>query len=271
MQTLGLAMKNSAEEGIALPAVFPQLEKLGARFRRGQLALIAGSPGGGKSAITTFIAHKMAYGEFGETNVPTLYFSADTDKHTLGTRIAASVSRFTVDQSEELLQKGNSGIWQMLEENTSHIWFNWDRGPTLDDIDEEVQAYATIVGDWPHLIVVDNLKNIWIEGAGEGGEHIRYDRVLDFLHELAGQTGACIIVLHHVTGYYERGSEPIPLDGILGKVTKPFRLILTLHRAWDNMLGVSVVKNSFGPMQADGRLVAYIPYDLSRMQFSTEE
>ena len=271
MQTLGLAMRNSGEEGSALPPVFPQLEKLGARLRRGQLVLIAGSPGGGKSAITSFMAVNMAYGEYGETGIPTLYFSADTDKHTLGTRIAASVSRFTVDQAEELLTNKNQSMWDMLESNTTHIWFNWDRGPSLEDIDDEVQAYATVVGDWPHLIVVDNLKNIWIDGSGEGGEHIRYDRVLDFLHELAGQTGACIVVLHHVTGYYENGSDPIPLSGILGKVTKPFRLILTLHKAWDGMLGVSVVKNSFGPMQPDGRMIAYIPYDLSRMQFSTEE
>lgn len=270
MQTLGLAMRSSGEEGAALPPVFSQLDKLGAKLRRGQLVLIAGAPGGGKSAITSFLTYKMAYGEFEEQGVPTLYFSADTDKHTLGTRIAASISRFTVEQAEELLVSGHQGIWDMLESNTGHIWFSWDRGPTLEDIDEEVQAYATVVGDWPHVIVIDNLKNIWVDAPSEGGEHIRYDRVLDFLHELAGQTGACIIVLHHVTGYWENGNEPIPLSGILGKVTKPFRLILTLHKAWEGTLGVSIVKNSFGPMQADGRLIAYIPYDLSRMQFATD-
>lgn len=270
MQTLGLAMKNAGGEGVSLPPVFPQLEKLGAKFRRSQLVLIAGSPGGGKSAISTFLACNMAYGEYGEDSVPILYFSADTDKHTLGARMAASISKYTVDQCEELLAEGNQHLWDMLESNTNHIWFSWDRGPSLDDLDQEVQAYATVTGIWPHVIIVDNLKNIWVDEVGEGGEHIRYDRVLDFLHELAGQTGACIIVLHHVTGYYENGDQPIPLSGILGKVTKPFRLILTLHRAFDGVLGISVVKNSFGLMQPDGRLVAHIPYDLSRMQFSTD-
>ena len=267
MQTLSLAMRNSEEEGIALPSVFSSLEKIGAKFRRGQLSLIAGAPGGGKSAFATYEAVFAAYGEFGETPVPTLYFSADTDKKTLGNRIAASVTKLTVDQSEELLLANHEATWQMLDQNTNHIWFAWDRGPSLEDLENEIEAFAHVMGDWPHKIVIDNLKNIWIEDSGEGGEHIRYDRVLDYLHELAGHTGAHIMVLHHVTGYYEIGNVPIPLSGILGKVTKPFRLILTLHKAWDNMLGICVVKNTSGRASADGSLIVHMPYDLERMQY----
>lgn len=270
MQTLSLAMRNSEEEGTALPSVFPSLEKVGAKFRRGQLSLIAGAPGGGKSAFATFEAVKAAYWDdefFQEVPVPTLYISADSDKKTLGNRITASVTKHTVDESEKLLMAGDKETWDMLSANTSHIWFAWDRGPSLDDIAAEVEAFAHVWGEWPHKIVIDNLKNIWVDESGEGGEHIRYDRVLDYLHELAGITGAHIMVLHHVTGYFEIGNVPIPLSGILGKVTKPFRLILTLHRAWDGMLGISIVKNSSGPMDPSGNLILHIPIDLERMQY----
>lgn len=270
MQTLSLAMRNSEEEGIALPSVFPSLEKHGAKFRRSQLSLVAAAPGGGKSAIATYIASRMSYfdeGRFVEVGVPTLYWSADSDKKTLGTRVTASVTKHTVEEAEKLLDAKDEETWKMLDANTDHIWFAWDRGPSLDDIQEEVEAFAQVHGDWPHLIVIDNLKNVWIEDSGEGGEHIRYDRVLDFLHELAGITGAHIMVLHHVTGVYENGNQPIPLGGILGKVTKPFRLILTLHKAWDGMLGICIVKNSNGPMDASGNLIVHIPYDLERMQY----
>lgn len=267
MQTISLAMRNSEEEGYPLPSVFPELEQAGVLFRRSQLVMIAGAPGGGKSAFATTVAVRMAYGEYKESPVPVLYFSADTDKMTLGTRIAAGVSKFTVKESEQLLKENNGGIWQMLEEGTEHIWFHWNRSPDLDDIEAEVTAYAHVMGEYPHMIVVDNLKNVYIEGTGEAGDHVRYDRVLDFLHELAGITGACVVVLHHVTGSWERGDIPIPLDGILGKVTKPFSLILTLHRAWDNMLGISVVKNRTGRTDASGNYILHIPYDLERMQF----
>ena len=270
MQTLSLAMRNSEDEGLALPSVFPSLEKHGAKFRRSQLSLIAGAPGGGKSAVATYIASRMAYWDdefFQEYPVPILYWSADSDKKTLGVRVTASVTKHTVDEAEKLLEAGDADTWNMLEANTNHIWFAWDRGPSLDDIEAEVEAFAMVMGEWPHVIVIDNLKNVWIEDTGEGGEHIRYDRVLDYLHELAGITGAHVMVLHHVTGVYENGDIPIPLSGILGKVTKPFRLILTLHRTWDGQLGICIVKNSNGPMDASGKLIVKIPYDLERMQF----
>jgi hypothetical protein len=267
VQTIGLALRGSEDEGIALPPVFSSFEQAGIRFRRSQLILMAGAPGGGKSALAAHIAVNMAYGEYYESPVPVLYFSADTDKRTFGTRIAAGVSKFTVNEAEALFAENNNGIWQMLDDATSHIWFHWNRSPDLDDIEAEVEAYAHVMGEFPHLIVVDNLKNIYIDGLGEAGDHVRYDRVLDFLHEMAGVTGACILVLHHVAGYLENGDQPIPISGILGKVTKPFALILTLHRAWDNILGVSVVKNRTGRAEPNGSFTVHIPYDLSRMQF----
>lgn len=270
MQTLSLAMKNSEGEGVALPSVFPSLEKNGAKFRRSQLSLIAAAPGGGKSAIATYIATRIAYWDdefMQEVPVPTLYWSADSDKKTLGTRITASVTKHTVDEAEKLLDINDQETWDTLAANTDHIWFAWDRGPSLDDIEAEVEAFAMVHGEWPHLIIIDNLKNVWIEESGDGGEHIRYDRVLDYLHELAGITGAHIMILHHVVGTYENGDTPIPLGGILGKVTKPFRLILTLHKSWDGTLGICIVKNSNGPMDAGGKLMVKIPYDLERMQY----
>lgn len=271
MQTIGLALRGSEDVGLAIPGVFPSLENMGAKFRRGQLSLIAGGPGTGKSALAAFMAIKFAYGEFGEVPVPTLYFSADTDKRTLGNRVAAAVSHHTVDESEDLLLKKHKGMLQILDDNTAHIWFNWTNSPTLDDIQDEVECFAHVNGDWPHLIVVDNLKNIWVEASGEGGEHIRYDRVLDFLHELAGLTNAHIIVLHHVVGSYENGDIPIPLSGILGKVTKPFRLIITLYRPNDTQIGLCIVKNSTGKMDQTGRLACYLNIDLERQQFMDVE
>lgn len=267
MQTIALALRQSEDVGLALPTVFPTLDKMGARFRRGQLSMIAGGPGTGKSALISYMAINMGYGEYGEFGVPTLYFSADTDKRTLGNRIAASVSRLTVDECEDLLLKKHRGTMQMLDSQTSHIWFNWNNGPGLKDIQDEVEAFAHVNGEWPHLIVIDNLKNIWVETPGDGGEHVRYDRVLDFLHELAGMTNAHIAVLHHVAGFYENGDAPIPLSGILGKVTKPFRLIITLYKPNENQIALSIVKNSTGKMSQKGDLSCELEIDLERQQF----
>ena len=271
MQTIGLALRVSENVGTSLPDVFPSLGKMGAKFRRGQLSLIAGGPGTGKSAVASYIAANAGYGDFGETGVPTLYFSADTDKRTLGNRIAASVTHHTVDEAEDLLIQNNQSMLKMLDDATGHIWFNWNNGPNLDDIEDEIEAFAHVNGDWPHLIIIDNLKNIWVDTTGEGGEHIRYDRVLDYLHELAGLTNAHIMVLHHVAGIYDNGDQPIPLSGILGKVTKPFRLIITLYRPGPDQIALCIVKNSTGKMDQSGGLACCLGIDLERQQFIDRE
>lgn len=271
MQTIGLALRGAEDVGLALPSVFPSLEQMGAKFRRGQLSLIAGGPGTGKSAIASYIAVNSGYGEYGEVGVPTLYFSADTDKRTLGNRIAASVTHETVDDSEDLLLQKHPGFLKMLDDATNHIWFCWNPSPNLSDIQDEVEAFAHVTGEWPHLIVLDNLKNVWVDSSGDGGEHVRYDRVLDFMHEVAGMTNAHVMVLHHVVGPYEDGDKPIPLSGILGKVTKPFRLILTLFRPTEGQLGLSIVKNSTGKMDQTGQLVCTLNIDLERQQFMEVE
>lgn len=267
MQTIGLALRSSENVGLSLPPVFTTLEKMGAKLRRGQLSLVAGGPGTGKSAVAAYWAINSGYGEYGEIGVPTLYFSADTDKRTLGNRVTASVTHMTVDECEDLLLKSHPGTMKMLDDATRHIWFNWNNGPGLDDIQNEVEAFAHVNGEWPHLIIVDNLKNIWVDAMGEGGDHVRYDRVLDFLHELAGITNAHIMVLHHVAGFYENGDAPIPLSGILGKVTKPFRLIITLYRPNETQIGLSIVKNSTGKMSQKGDLACFLNIDLERQQF----
>lgn len=263
MQTLVRAMKARGEEGQAIGLeAFPMLTAAGAKFRRGQLALVAAAPGGGKSALVTTFAVRA--------QVPTLYFSADTDTATLGTRIGASVTNYTINDVERGINGPDASGWfANIDAVTDHIWFCWDAGPTLTDIEEEVKAYAACNGQYPDLIVVDNLKNVWSDDGG-GGEHVRYDRVLDFLHEMARETGSCIIILHHVIGAYEDGVTPIPLSGLLGKVGKTPRLIVTLYRPQDEVMGLCIVKNSSGRAAADASYKVGVAIDMATQFFGAE-
>lgn len=245
MSNLTLAMRARGAEGEPLPPVFRQLEVLGAKFRRGQVSLIAAAPGGGKSAVATHIVVNADYTGYGD-KVPSLYFSADTDRHTLGVRIGASILQQSLSTVEEMLKTEDSGVWEEIAEATEHITFNFDPAPSLTDIDDEVEAYAVVHGEYPHLIVVDNLMNV--TGAdGEGTQQfIVQDRVIEWLCQIARQTGAAVIVLHHVKGTYEDGVTPIPFSGLMNNVGKRPRLVITLYRVADNLIGICVVKNSSG-------------------------
>lgn len=242
MGNLSLAMRARGDEGEALPTVFTQLEALGARVRRGQVTLIAGAPGRGKSAIATHLAVNLEYSDMGD-GVPSLYFSADSDRMTLGTRVAAGILHKNLQDVEELLTRQDHETWQLIADVTQHIWWNFDSALTLQDINDEIEAYALVWGEYPHLIVVDNLNNV-SDGAGESKD--TQDRVMDYLAQVARHTSAAVVVLHHVTGAYEDGQTPVPLSGLMNKVGKRPRLIITLYQHDSNILGACIVKNTTG-------------------------
>lgn len=246
MQTLALAMQSSPEEGEALPSPFRRVTALGAIHRRGQVSVVAAGSGGGKSAYAT---HISVHGRHPwEDPIPTLYFSADSDKITLGTRVAASLVNRPLAEVEQALRNGDSGLWAKVAE-IDWVWWCWNAQPSCRDIEEETEAYAYVNGEWPHLIVVDNLINV--DSEGEAG-HVQKDAVMHWLQQLANLTNAHVMVLHHVVGEYENGTAPIPKSALLDKVAKRPRLVLTLWKPGDNLLGVSVVKNSTGRAASDG-------------------
>ena len=244
MQTLLKAMKANPDAGKPLPSPFRQWPEFGINHRRGQVSLVAGASGGGKSAYATY------YAVHARPEIPTLYLSADTDFVTLGTRIAASVVNEHVSLVEERLRAKDPHMEAVVAGATSHIWFYWENNPSTFDIVDEVEAYALVTGRWPHLIVIDNLINV--DHEGEAG-HQQKDDVMAWFQKLAHRTNAHVMVLQHVTKEYEDGFRPIPKSGLLDSVAKRPRLVLTMFRINDATIGVRIVKNSFGKDDAQAR------------------
>jgi hypothetical protein len=145
-----------------------------------------------------------------------------------------------------------------------------DAGPSLDDIEQSVTAYGYLHGEYPELIIVDNLLNVFTEDS-EGGYKADENTLL-FLAELARNTGACVMVLAHLVGDYDDGDKPAPMSALRGKVSKIPEMILTLHRVEDPMggerLGVAVVKNRAGKANASGSMVVELDLDFSMMQIT---
>lgn len=257
MANLALAMRARGSEGEAIPSVFRQLEMLGAKIRRGQVTLIAAAPGGGKSAVATHIAVNADYTGQGD-GVPTLYFSADSDRMTLGTRVAAGIFGRNLMDVEKLLAQNDPEVWAAIEEATKHISWNFDPSPSLMEIDEEIEAYAVVHGEYPHLIVIDNLMDVTgADGDGAAG-YLVQDRIVEAMCQIARNTGAAVIILHHVKGQYEDGKEPIPFSGLMNNVGKRPRLVLTLYQKDINILGICVVKNSTGRKDVEAA-VGWLP------------
>lgn len=256
MQSLLRAYHRRGQEGQPLPDVFGSLANVKARHMRGHVTLTSAAPGAGKSAVALTEVIRM--------QVPTLYLAPDADRTTTCMRAVQVVHGITMEQVERAFNEKAPWVEKTLGD-LHWLRFAFPSSPDIREVVERVWAYAEAEGDWPHMIVVDNLMDI--EGEGEN-EFAGLRRIMSDLPKLAKQTLSAVHVLHHVNGEYEDSYTPIPMKGINGKVSKKPTLIRTIN--WggqDGQLWVSIVKNRFGPVDPAGfKVRAELRADYSRMQ-----
>jgi len=241
---LDRAWRSSHSNAEPLPVVWKDLTTKDIKFRRGQVCMVVAAPNAGKSMFAMIYAIKA--------QVPTLFFSADTDTATVMIRAAAHISGH-VQTTVESNIRDNPNYYADYLENIGHIQWVFDSSPSLDDIEAEVKAYIELYGVAPKLIVIDNLMNVVAETDNEWAG---LRAIMVELHDMARKTEACVMVLHHVSEQSEYGSifEPSPRKAIHGKVSQLPALILSLgYNPYDNTLRVAAVKNRFGRHTADGR------------------
>ena len=252
------AVKGSAGE--PLPTVWESLDRGGARFRRGQLVLVAAGPGVGKSAFVLSYALR--------SKVSCLYFSADSDAFVQLSRSLAILGGLDMREATELaLAPDQERIGGLV--GSVPIRFSYNPSPSLDTIQTQVRAYEELHGDYPELIVVDNAMDVVMEGS-DVDQAQSLDALMAWLHDLARSTEACVIVLHHVTGPYNDANQPIPLSGVKGQIGRVPELILTLHKSLGEYgqpdeLRVSTVKNRGQKADPTGQSFVPLVFDGYRM------
>lgn len=260
MVLLHHALRNRGEGGEAIPNPYPGLRRLGAHIRRSQLSMVAAASGTGKTA---FVLDWMLHINAGRPDpLHVLYHCMDTDRGSVGTRVAAAVADMPLYAAQEaLLGAGDEELERRVAKATRHLSFSFNPSPTCVDLAAEAGRFAEVHGCWPDVIIVDNLLDIDMED-GEPADMAKW------LKNHAGDTGAAVVLLHHVTGPHADGGDVVPLSGILGQVNKPQRLILTLCMPMTGVMRVSVVKNSNGPADKTGHQYTDILCDLERMRFA---
>lgn len=252
------------EAGEPIPTVFRSLAAHDFHFRRGQLVLIAAGPGVGKSVLSQRLA--MLAG------VPALYFSADSDAFTMYKRGASIVTGHRTKDVEQDFERGNGEFYDIRLNALSHIRFDFTSSPNVDDLEDCLNAFALAYGEYPHLIVVDNLINVDPEELGEN-QRSAVQGTIAYLKSMAQHTNAAIVMLHHLTGEYDDGNKPAPMSALIDKVSKLPEQILTLHRGGiiagaPTEMGVCLVKNRDGQADASGQLIVRLEYapDYARLE-----
>lgn len=219
--------------------------------------MVAAPPGAGKSSLALTIALRA--------KVPTLYFSADSHAHTMALRTCAALTATPQVEVEQWIEEDPAWAKGVLK-HAEHIKWNFDSSPGIEDISEEIEVYREVMGDDPHLIVVDNLIDV---SFIDGDEFQSLRSLLREFKSLARDTGAALLTLHHTSEAVEMRPCP-PRRAIHGKVNQTPAMILTLGIAPGNM-PVAVVKNRYGPADESGGTAHYLSFDPASMYLADQE
>ena len=255
MKTLRRSIGKPEVGGEPLPPPFQAFQREGIILRRAEVTVIAGTPGAGKSSIALHIAARLKQ--------PTLYFSADTNAHTMAMRLLAMKAKITQQTAELMLKTEPTRAAEYLREFSGMYW-SFEPSPTLKDLDEEVSAFETMWGRSPTLIVVDNLMDIAIDGHEE---FAGMRQVMKELKYLARDTNAAVLVLHH-TQEGAAGYPCQPRSALQGKVAQIPAMVLTVGQmvqGADTYLCVASVKNRYGKADPTGSTYLSLSFDPASM------
>lgn len=157
------------------------------RPRRGDVIMITGRSGHGKSTFALYLVSKM--------NLPTLYFSADMSAYESSIKLACSELDMTLDQVEELIAEGGESA-QRVYDRLREVNITFSFGEiTWRGVEAELEAYVELWNQYPEVIVIDNLMDV--EGCDT--EYSAQQEAMQFLHNLSRETGASVVIMHHAT------------------------------------------------------------------------
>lgn len=263
--SISRAMTGLRESGEPLPFIkeLAPLYKMGVNFRRDQVICIAGRPGSQKSGFVTWLCTQW--------NLPTLYFSADMDPFTATTRVGGIFLEKTSAEIADIMNRdpaSNPETLRLQEASlNSNLQFVFDGSPSIESMNDELEAWLEINDDYPAIIVVDNLLDV--QGIAEDQRVSDLNLLLAF-KDLARDTNSLVIVLHHNK---EAGDPafPAPADGLQGKVSQPLALLLSIalaHNDENTMpFRVACVKNRTGAQDPTGKRYAELVAEPAKTLF----
>lgn len=247
MKSLASAIKEEQAQGQFLPSVLRPLDEMKMRTRLGTATFVAGPPGAFKTGFMLYMVLRW--------NLPTVYFSADSEPFEMFERAAAAISG---DTMEQVRFRPTDYVDSLKAANNVRLVY--EDSPTYKDVELETAAYTEVFGEFPKIIVIDNLMNLTGENEDEWGAHRDHARVI---HRLTRITKAAVFVLAHMADDRADPSKPAPRSKLMGKVGALPKAIWSLALSEDQLL-IAPVKNRWGPGDASGSTFAKVFVDPSR-------
>lgn len=249
MQRLSRLVKMGVVGQEPLPPPFASWTDRGIKVRRNSLHLWAGPSASFKTMILLNSVMNM--------KVSTVMFSTDSDEQTIASRMLGILSNTAIEETEGWLTPGATNLDRAAEILTAFdfVRFDFTPNPTLDDVWNELYAYATIHQVWPEQVVIDIASDVFLDGYKD-----EWSMLKALMREgkvIARMTGAAVHVVHHVTdGWTQTMDRRVPSRGdVLGKLSAIPVLMVNFAPGMDdpNEIYAACVKNRFAKCDASGK------------------
>jgi KaiC/GvpD/RAD55 family RecA-like ATPase len=236
-----------------VPGNFPSFAERGVALRAGELSVVAGPPGAGKSTLALALAIR--------SGAPTIYFSADTTEHTMRVRSVMMLTGMNREDAEESMRADRVWASQVLQ-GIRHIAWDTSSAPTLEHIELTLEAFEEARGEPPALVVIDNAGDVAFDSGDEFGSLRTLMRELRWF---ARSSGSAFCVLHHTTERVTGNPAP-PQSSLHGKIAQVPALVITVvSDAEPGFMGCGIVKNRYGKARTDGSDPVWLRYDPEHM------
>jgi predicted ATP-dependent serine protease len=251
MRRLERVVRQLDRNAAVVPVPFASWADAHVSLRRGEVSMIAGPPGAGKSTVALAVAL--------QSGVPTLYASCDSHESTMALRLISMINDIPQSEVEDRM---HDTTWasQVIASKGKHIAWMMDSNPSLRDLEDQINLYRVLKGSDPQLVVIDNAVDFTHESGDE------FSSLRSLMREIkwwSRDTGAAFLVLHHTSEHYEGNPCP-PRASLHGKIAQVPSLIMTIA-AHSHYLMLCAVKNRYGPADPSGGKAFYMEYDPSRM------
>lgn len=248
MRHLHRAIANRENQTAVIPVPFQTLNNAHITFRKGEVSMIAGPPGAGKSTLALAVAIK--------SQVPTLYASMDSHESTMALRSLAMVEERSQFEIEQAMQQYPQWAADRLKETTGHIKWMFDSSPSLADLEDELAVYRELHGADPELLVIDNAVDVSHE---QGDEFSSLRALMRELKWFARDSGAAVLVLHHTSEGFDGNPCP-PRRALHGKIAQIPSLVLTIAAPSIGSMAIAPVKNRYGQADPTGQTAVWLDY-----------
>jgi replicative DNA helicase len=216
------AIAEGASDTDSVGSGFPSLDRsLGGGFRRGDLAILGGDVGSGKSALALAIALRSAEGH------SVAFFSAEMTQQRLMERVLAIEGRVRVDE----LRQGTLDEMARARVGAAAVRLR-ERLPRFGRVSAETSH--GLPEDWeeagmPDLVVIDSLQGV---GAGRRKAAEEQAAAVRALKALALDAGIAILATAQLPMLATRSDRRPLLDdfGVLGAVKHHADVVLALYR-----------------------------------------